>query len=656
MALSGGRVQRFSSKKALELILGDSCSSDDELTDTDAASSDFLPSENVSEEDDNIETVPTTDDDSGEEIPQQAVSSGPQPSASTTPASRGGTRVHGLARGRGARGRGRGRGQQQGISADGNSSVPPANTMTARSGRTWKLTAPPATVKRCPANIVREKFGPRNAALNATSMNDIFKAFISDDIVQLIVKHTNEEGEKTTKMWNEKHPGRIMKFEPTCDTEIWALIGLMILRGIYRGYREPVKDLWIIRSGRPIFTATMSRNRFELLLRILRFDDKSSRDERLKSDNFAAIREVFDIFNDRCRDNCALSSRVTIDETLRKFRGNCKFRLYMPQKPGKYGLLFHVLTNATHRYVSRMLPYTGKTAAGQNTSSQSPQTIVKQLCQHLTGSGRTITMDRYYTSVDLAEDLFVNHKLAILGTINLNRQHIPEEMKKTDGRVLLSTKFAWSGPIMMASYIPKPKRNVLLITTEHNQPDVSQREDCKPEVILSYNEDKGGVDVVDMMMDTYRSKVATRRWPMVVFYTIVDVQAINSFVLWLHRNPRWQEKKKCQRRRLFLSDLGMSLILPMIEQRTENTAGLQYDVRRAISVVLGRPVSSAPGPTADTSKASRCAVCVAQSYGERYKKRKNNANRVQQRCTVCKKPACKKHSVKTITCSVCCSI
>lgn len=49
MALSGGRVQRFSSKKALELILGDSCSSDDELTDTDAASSDFLPSENVSE-------------------------------------------------------------------------------------------------------------------------------------------------------------------------------------------------------------------------------------------------------------------------------------------------------------------------------------------------------------------------------------------------------------------------------------------------------------------------------------------------------------------------------------------------------------------------------------------------------------------------------
>jgi len=58
--------------------------------------------------------------------------------------------------------------------------------------------------------------------------------------------------------------------------------------------------------------------------------------------------------------------------------------------------------------------------------------------------------------------------------------------------------------------------------------------------------------------------------------------------------------------------------------------------------VPGRLVTSAPKRTAVTNKASRCAVWVTQSHGERYNKRKNNANnKVQQRCVICEKPACK---------------
>jgi len=56
-------------------------------------------------------------------------------------------------------------------------------------------------------------------------------------------------------------------------------------------------------------------------------------------------------------------------------------------------------------------------------------------------------------------------------------------------------------------------------------------------------------------MIEYRSKVATRRWPMVVFYDRQrGVQHTN--VLWLFKNPRWYEKKHGQRRRLFLHELG----------------------------------------------------------------------------------------------------
>lgn len=220
----------------------------------------------------------------------------------------------------------------------------------------------------------------------------------------------------------------------------------------------------------------MSRARYEALLRLMRFDDRTTRSLRQSADNFAPIRQVFELFNDKCRDNFSLTENVTVDETLRKFRGRCRFRVYMPQKPGKYGLLFRVLTDARYRYVSRMLPYTGKTSSAEGNAAerQSPTSIVMDLCKHILGSGRNVTIDRYYTNVDMAEDLVRNHNITVVGTINSNCIHIPEQMKSAAGRDVLSTKFALGGKLMLLSYVPKPKKNVLLLTTQHDQPEISK--------------------------------------------------------------------------------------------------------------------------------------------------------------------------------------
>jgi len=138
------------------------------------------------------------------------------------------------------------------------------------------------------------------------------------------------------------------------------------------------------------------------------------------------------------------------------------------------------------------------------------------LCRQLLGSRRNVTIDRYYTNVAMVEDLVTNHNITIVGTINSNRVHAPEELKSVVGREVLSTKCVWSGALMLLSYVPKPKKNVLL-STQHDQPDISNQADRKPQAILAYNEGKGGVDIVDKMIDTYRTKVSTLRWPMVVF-------------------------------------------------------------------------------------------------------------------------------------------
>jgi len=393
-------------------------------------------------------------------------------------------------------------------------------------------------------------------------------------MIDIIVQHTHE-GVCVFLSWNQMHLDKPREFKQINSKVIWALVGLMVLRGVYGAYRESVKELWNSQTRRAVFTATMSRARFETLLRLLRFDDRATRTVRQNADNFAPIREVFDLFNDRCRDNFSLTANVTVDETLRKFRGRSKFRAYMPQKPGKYGILFRVLTDAKYRYVSRMLPYTGKTANadGSATQRQSPTSIVMDLCRHILGSRRNVTFDRYYINIDMVEDLVKKHNITVIGTINSNRVHVPEELKSVVGREVLSTKFAWSEALMLLSYVPKPKKNVLLLSTQHDQPDISQRADRKPEVILAYNEGKGGVDIVDKMIDTYRSKVSTLRWPMTVFYTIVDVAALNAFVVWLHKTPNWKASQGTRRRRIFLLELGKSLVLPYVEERDSDISG-----------------------------------------------------------------------------------
>ena len=57
----------------------------------------------------------------------------------------------------------------------------------------------------------------------------------------------------------------------------------------------PFRELLSPESGRPIFCATMSLNRFKDILRFLRFDNKNTRVARRETDKLAAFRDVWEM-------------------------------------------------------------------------------------------------------------------------------------------------------------------------------------------------------------------------------------------------------------------------------------------------------------------------------------------------------------------------
>ena len=83
--------------------------------------------------------------------------------------------------------------------------------------------------------------------------------------------------------------------------------------------------------------------------------------------------------------------------------------------------------------------------------------------------------------------------------------------------------------ILLLSYVPKEGKNILMISSKHSSPEPSApREDKKPQDILDYNKGKGGVDLMDSCISC---KQKTNRYPLVIFFDIIDISVLNSYLM-----------------------------------------------------------------------------------------------------------------------------
>lgn len=57
-------------------------------------------------------------------------------------------------------------------------------------------------------------------------------------------------------------------------------------------------------------------------------------------------------------------------------------------------------------------------------------------------------------------------------------------------------------------------------------------ENQKPNLILFYNSNKGGTDTFDQRCRNYTVARKTNRWPLKIFYAILDHTGVNSVILY----------------------------------------------------------------------------------------------------------------------------
>lgn len=360
------------------------------------------------------------------------------------------------------------------------------NTMKSRSGsEKWYRTPLEQRGRARTHNIIRNQSGPTNHARRycGTSPEEAFKLFISPSLVQNIVECTNKEAGEHTHSWKE-----------TNVEELYNFFGLLLLAGALHENKTRVADLWSAAEGRPIFNDAMARNRFTELLRYLRFDCRS---ERNSQDKFAPLRQIFEEIVTKFRANFSSGSELTVDEQLVSFRGRCPFKMFIPSKPGRYGIKLWALCDSKTYYCLNLQPYVGR--VGDVPERGQGQRVVLQLTDFLTGSGRHIYMDNFFTSLSLARSL-LGRQITMTGTIRRNKTELPADMMPDATREQFTSVFGFQDKVTIVSYVPKRNKAVILLSTNHHDIDISREESRKPQIILDYNKGKCCVDTLDQLI------------------------------------------------------------------------------------------------------------------------------------------------------------
>ena len=78
-------------------------------------------------------------------------------------------------------------------------------------------------------------------------------------------------------------------------------------------------------------------------------------------------------------------------------------------------------------------------------------------------------------------------------------------------------------------YQCKKLNSINILSTLHKNVVIPEH---KPKTVLFYSQTKVDVDLLDQMSRLYLVKAASRRWPVHIFYNVIDMALINSWVIY----------------------------------------------------------------------------------------------------------------------------
>jgi hypothetical protein len=281
-----------------------------------------------------------------------------------------------------------------------------------------------------------------------------------------------------------------------------------------RNRRNSQKEYWSndVLLNSKMFSATMARDRFLSVLRMLHF---SNNKDQTEGDRLHKVRGLFDKFLTIFQDSFILFQDLCVDESLVLFKGRLNFKQYIKTKRHRFGIKLYLLCDCETGYVSNFRVYTGKdTNIELNPDLGVSGSVVTTLIAPYLNEGHTVYTDNWYTSPALS--LFL-HKLKTnsCGTVRGNRKGMPSLSRKLLAGEVQSVT---SDSLMAIKWCDR--RDVRMLSTLHSDEIVNtgkrdwktKEPIMKPKCIVDYSCKMGAVDRTDMLLSSVQCIRKSVKW------------------------------------------------------------------------------------------------------------------------------------------------
>jgi hypothetical protein len=451
---------------------------------------------------------------------------------------------------------------------------------------------------------------------------DCFSIFFDHDMMKKIRLETNRYA--ASRIATLRREGKLKR------KSLWQRWTTVKLSDMYKFFAivlhmsilklPDISDYW----STDIFLATrfskklLSRDRFKGILFMLHLNDNANYVKRGQDghDPIFKIRPFFDFFVKKCSESFRPFANLTIDEGICPFRGRVGFRIYMKNKPNKYGLKLYLLCDAATGFVLNCEIYTGSIGNKDN----SVKGVVERLCTNYFGKGHCIFMDRFYTSPALLNFLWEKKTLAV-GTVMKNRKGLPSVFKTKKlkkGEVIFRRK----AHLLASKW--KATRDVYSLSTKHaattSSVQVRSRggptDVIKPDMITDYNMNKVGVDRADQLYSYYPFQRKTIKWWKKLFFHMFTMATINGYVLFKERtNKNISLRNFIKSVATKLAEMGGGLSEPRPRPPLMN-----------VDRTVARHFATYVPPTANKTNATRyCKVCSDRGLKESGKRKRKES-------------------------------
>ncbi|KAL4126598.1 hypothetical protein QTP88_010810 [Uroleucon formosanum] len=293
--------------------------------------------------------------------------------------------------------------------------------------------------------------------------------------------------------------------------DLQKYIGVLVLMSIVN--ISNVRKYWAPYLGNQVIKDTMSLNIFEKIRSNLHFNDNTLETRGPNRDKTHKIRPIIETLKNSF-SRVPLKEHLAVDEQMCSTKARSSVKVYMPNKPHKWGSSANVVVR-----LARIIP-----------KRQSYK----------------LFFDNYYTTLPLLVYLKKENILS-LGTVRRNRLKnvmLPDDsimLKKPRGTYDHCVTNIRSTDIVAITW--KDTKNVNLLSTFAAIEPVTKvsiydrklnkrvEVDC-PHIIKVYNTHMGGVDLLDGLLGRHKIKMRIRKWYMRLFHHLLDV-TINDNILLL---------------------------------------------------------------------------------------------------------------------------